>query len=200
MKLPIIPKCNKNFQAFLHCEKWRKYLTKWLIYIISCVNDLLIVSKVGIAISVSFFPTFCAISISKYINNVIKNFEKSHMKCLVPFLFKTGRWPRTISSDTSRSKVWFSAPEYVPGRSLEASTCRSAMTRYISYSVLWRSNDSRTFYPRRSPAIVPLRLADDPNTELSVHRLCSIWVNVFKSFDLCVSCISIYCLNHISPS
>lgn len=88
------------------------------------------------------------------------------MKCRVPFLFKTGRWSRTISSDTSRSKVWFSAPEYVLGRSLEASTCRSAMTRYISYSVLWRSNDSRTFYPRRPPAIVPLRLADDPNTEL----------------------------------
>lgn len=122
------------------------------------------------------------------------------MKCRVPFLFKTGRWSSTISSDTSRPKVWFSAPEYVPGRSLEASTCRGAMTRYISYSVLWRSNDSKTFYPRRSQAIVPLRLADDPNTELSVHRLCSIWVNVFKSFDLCVSCISIYCINHISPS
>lgn len=58
MKLPIIPKCNKNFQAFLHCQKWQKYLTKWLIYIISCVNDLLIVSKVGIAISVSFFQPF----------------------------------------------------------------------------------------------------------------------------------------------
>lgn len=58
MKLPIIPKCNKKFQAFLHCEKWQKYLTKWLIYIISCVNDLIIVSKVGIAISVSFFQPF----------------------------------------------------------------------------------------------------------------------------------------------
>lgn len=108
------------------------------------------------------------------------------MKCRVPFLFKTGRWSSTISSDTSRPKVWFSAPEYVPGRSLEASTCRGAMTRYISYSVLWRSNDSKTFYPRRSQAIVPLRLADDPNTELSVHRLFNLSKCIQVIWPLCI--------------
>lgn len=148
-------------------------------------------------ISVSFFLIFCVIFILKYINNVIKNFEKLYMKCWVLFLFKIGRWFRMISSDISCLKVWFLVLEYVLGWSFEVLICRSVMIRYILYSVLWWFNDSRIFYFRWFFVIVFLWFVDDLNIELSVYRFCLIWVNVFKLFDFCVFCIFIYCLNYI---